>query len=132
MDPLEIDGQPPNLVGKICEALVCSEYWHEGNLFDPANTVFIRANGGSHKLFFDSGVIFWRPDVEPQPSFDAPEIASEYRLVDLGHRFGLVGRRITTCDAAATANGAKVTLEFEGGRSIVFETAKDVTSYVAA
>src|SRR6266516_2644983 len=50
---------PPSLVGKICEALACLEFWHEGRLVEPANAIFIRANGGWHKLFFDSGVVFW-------------------------------------------------------------------------
>ena len=132
MDPLEIQGQPPNLVGNICEALACLEFWHEGSLVDPANAIFIRANGGWHKLFFDSGAVFWKSDVEPQPSFDAPEIASAYHLVDLGHKFDLVGRRIAACYAAPTEKRAKVALELEGGRSVVFESADDVTSYVAA
>ena len=132
MDPLEIQGHPPSLVGKICEALACLEFWNEGSLVEPANAIFIRANGGWHKLSFDSGVVFWKSDVEPQPSFDAPEIASAYRLVDLGHKLDLVGRRITACDAAPTEKGAKVALQLDGGRSIVFESADDVTSYVAA
>ena len=132
MDPLEIQGQPPSLGGKKCDALVCYEYWHQGSLIEPANVIFVRADGEWHKLFFDSGIIFWRSGVEPDPSFDAPEIDSMFRLVDLGQRFDLVGHRITACDAAPTLKGAKVTFAFDGGRSIVFETNSDGTSYVAA
>ncbi len=132
MDPLEIQGQPPSLGGKKCDALVCYEHWHQGSLIEPANVIFIRADGEWHKLFFDSGIIFWKSGVEPDPSFDAPEIASIFRLVDLGHRLDLVGHRIAACDAAPTPQGAKVTLTFDSGRSVVFETANDVTSYVAA
>jgi hypothetical protein len=132
MDLLEIQGEPPSLAGKYCEALVCYEHWHEGSLIEPANMIFIRADREWHKLFFDCAIVFWKSGVEPDPSFDAPEIASMFRLVDLGHKFKLLGLRITACDAAPTSTGAKVTIKFDGGRSVVFETANDITSYVAA
>jgi hypothetical protein len=132
MDPLEIQGDPPSLAGKTCEALVCHEHWHQGRLIEPANVIFIRANGVWHKLFFDSGIICWKSGVEPDPAFDAPEISSMFKLVDLGHKFQLIGRRIAACDAAPTPKGAKVTVKLEGGRSVVFESSDDVTSYVAA
>ena len=132
MDPLEIQGEPPSLAGKTCQALVCYEHWHAGTLVEPANVIFIRAGGEWHKLFFDSGIIFWKSGVEPDASVDAPELPSMVRLIDLGHRFQLIGRHITSCDAAATPKGAKVTVTLDGGRSVVFESVDDVTSYVAA
>ena len=131
-DPLELQGKPPDLRGKTCQGLACLEYWHEGALLDPANVVFIRADGVWHKLSFDSGIISWAADVEPQASFEAPEIAANYRHVDLGTKHGFVGRRITAIEQLPIAGGAQVAISFQGGASITFRNARDATSYVAA
>ena len=132
LDPLDIQGKVPALAGTTCDDLLCLEYWHEGALVDPANVIFIRADGIWHKLSFDSGIIFWTSGAEPIKSFEAPEIASVYRQVDLGKKYRFAGRRIDGCEAAAIDGGSKVSIAFQGGGSIVFQSIDDVTSYVAA
>ena len=132
VDPLDIQGKHPNLAGETCDELLCLEHWHEGALVEPANVIFIQAAGAWHKLFFDSGIIFWRSDVQPDMSFDAPEIDSMFRRVDLGTKHRFNGRRIATCEAALIEGGSQVSISFVGGGSIVFRNIDDVTSYVAA
>src|SRR4029077_6268974 len=89
VEPLSINGEPPQLDGQRCDAILCQEYWHGGRLVEPANVAFLCFEGRWYRLYFDFGIVCWR-DTEggPEP-YEAPEIDSDYPVVDVAKQRGL-------------------------------------------
>jgi hypothetical protein len=130
VEPLEINGEPPQLEGLRCDAILCQEYWHGGVLVEPVNVTFLCFEGRWHRLYFDFGIVFWR-DAEggPEP-FEAPEIDSDYPVVDVAAERGLRGVRLRGYRMEPWgACGARVTFEFESGARLAFRSVEDVTTY---
>ena len=130
VEPLEINGEPPQLNGLRCDALLCRECWHGGHLVEPANVAFLCFDGRWHRLYFDLGVVFWR-DAEggPEP-FEAPEVDSIYPVVDVAKARGLLGVKLLGYRMEPWgACGAKVTFDFESGARLTFRSVEDVTTY---
>jgi hypothetical protein len=130
MEPLEINGEPPRLDGKRCDAIRCQEYWHGGRLVEPVNVAFLCFEGRWHRLYFDFGVVFWRDaDGGPKP-YRAPEIDSDYPVIDVAEERGLRGVRLLGYRMEPLGVcGAKVTFEFANGARLAFRSVEDVTTY---
>jgi len=130
MEPVDINGVEPAIVGDICEALVAVEYIHDGKLVEAANVVFLRFSNQWHRLYFDFGIVFWRTDPVGPKAFVAPEIDSEFRVVDLGERLNFRGRRLLEVTYAPLPNdGSAVGLRFDDKRTITFRSVDDITTY---
>ncbi|QDV32264.1 hypothetical protein [Tautonia plasticadhaerens] len=129
MEPLEVNGDAPRLTGLRCDAILCVEYRHAGRLVEPASTAHLCFDGGWHRLYFDFGIVFWRPEERGPQSFDAPELDSSYPVVDVAALRGLLGVRLSHYEMAPIEGGARVTLAFENGHHLTFSSVDDITSY---
>jgi hypothetical protein len=128
MEPLSVNGEPPQLAGLRCDAILCVEYWHAGRLVEPCNVTYLCFEGAWHRLYFDYGIIFWRRDEGgPQP-FDAPEMESTYPVVDLASKRGLAGACLSGYRMEPIERGSCVTFVFENGHRLAFSSVDDVRS----
>ena len=117
---IKTDGIPPKLTGHICEELLCQQYWYHGRLEKEVDVLFIKADQRWHQLYFENGVIFWRPQSEPPvPYQHKEEDPFRYPLLDLGEQHGIKGQLITDCTNEPMIEGAKITLFFESSGKIV-------------
>ncbi len=127
---VEINGDEPAVLGLVCQGIVAIEYAYAGKVAEEVNVVFLRFSDRWHRLYFDFGTVFWRTSDRAPESFDAEELDSTYRAVDLAERHGLQGLRLTSIRYAAIAGGAQVELEFQAGERIAFRCIDDITNYV--
>lgn len=117
---LEINGIQPRLEGHVCDELICQQYWYNGKMADEVDVLFVKADGRSHQLYFDNGVVFWRNQQEnPKKVKQQPGDAFSYPLVNIGEKYQLQNRLITALNVEPLPQGAKVTLEFENGGILV-------------
>lgn len=128
--PLDINGDPPPIEGVVCQAILVSEYWSSSKLCDPANVTFLKFADRWHRLYFDCDIIFWRQDsTGPHGAFRAEEIGAEWKDVDVGRAFGLVGLRLLRIAHEDLAPGSSVRLEFEQHRAFTLRSVGDRTTY---
>jgi hypothetical protein len=128
--PLEVNGEPPKLSGRICEKLVAEEYWHKGALDIPANVVWLRFDGAWYRLYFDCGIVFWRTSEDGPKSYTMPEIDAEVRIANIGEALGLSGDVVLDYQARAIPGGSEVELRFRSGKRAVFQNVDDRTTYI--
>jgi hypothetical protein len=88
------------------------------------------ADGDKVRLYFDFGVVFWRPSEDGPVSFVAEELDASFRADDIGTRFGVVGLQLEAVRYDALDDGSRVTLQFDR-RQVSFECRNDVTTYSA-
>lgn len=128
---IERNGHEPPIVGKVCQGLVAIELRHAGELIEPANVVFLKFDGHWHRLYFDFATIFWRASEAGPIEFEADELGSACRAVDIGGLFGLRGRVLLALSYDEISGGSAVRLEFDGNRAIAFRCIDDRTTYDA-
>jgi hypothetical protein len=106
------------LEGQECRALLTQEVWHQGVPSDLVNVLFLQVGDGRWaRFFFDAGAFFWR-EAEPRAVTFAP--AWEYRIVDVGSRFGVHGQRIARVEFVQPDPGcARLVIVMERGRLIL-------------
>jgi hypothetical protein len=130
VEPLSVNGDPPHLAGQRCNAVLCQQYWHRGELVEAANVVFLCFEGRWHRLYFDYAIVFWRTAESGPEPFQAPELESDYPVVDLAEERGLRGVRLLHYRMEPLGvSGAQVTFAFENGARLAFRCIDDVTSY---
>lgn len=122
-------GVVPELEGKTCDALLVEEYWHAGELSEPAMAVSLLVEGAWHRLVFDHAIVFWRPSDGPPEPYTMPELDAEVRVADHGRRLDLVPRRIVSVEHANIEHGVEVRFEFEGADSLAFRCERDQVSF---
>lgn len=126
---LEIDGIPPKLGNRTCEELLCQQYWYHGKLAQEVDALFLKVNGRWHQLYFENGVVFWRPRQEaPQHAAAQPGDPFVYPLIDIGVQFDLKGRVITDYLTEALVGGARVSFLFEDRGTLLVVHADNQTS----
>ena len=130
-DELEVIGEAPSLDHVICDALVCEQYWHQGNLDSPANVIYLKAGRTWHRLTFDCGIIFWRTQPDPPEPHTMPELEAEAKLDDLGVRLNLAGCSLAGYEASAIPGGSQVRFQFNDGRELTFKNVDDATSILS-
>lgn len=128
---VEINGVEPDIVGRTCEGLFAIEYSHANQIAEPANVVFLSFTSRWHRLYFDFGVVFWRPSDEGPKDFEAEDLDATYRVQDLGTRFRALGSHLISIGYEALEDGSRVRLSFDGGLELTFENRNDVTTYAA-
>jgi hypothetical protein len=129
-EPLEIDGNWPDLEGKRLQQLLAQECWYQKDLEEEANVVLIKVEGRWHHLYFDMGTLFCRVS-QDEPHEITPLGSAEisYHLRDLGADLDLVGRVIKSCTVRAIPGGSGLELAFEGGKKICFKNINNITRY---
>ena len=129
-DPLEMDGDWPDIEGKRLQQLLAQECWYQKDLEEEANVVLIKVEERWYHLYFDIGIVFWRISRD-EPHESKPEDTEEffYHLRDLGADLDLAGRVIQSCTAKAIPGGVEVVFHFEGGKKISFKNVDNLTRY---
>jgi hypothetical protein len=117
------------LEGQACEALLCQQYWFEGELDDPCNVVFIKTAGIWSRLYFDHGIVFWRTAKRPPAPFS--DSASAFRIIDYGKDLEVIGVRIEKVRIARANSESAVSLFFANGAFIEFFGADNDSSRVS-
>jgi hypothetical protein len=114
------------LEGAECRALVAQEFWRHGAPSDLVNVVFLQTGVSAWaRFFFDAGAFVWSEGA-PAP-VTGGEPAFEYRLTDLGARFGVTGARIARVTFAQPDPGcARLAIAFPHG-TLVLDNADDHT-----
>ena len=128
-DALEIDGTQPSIEGKVCEELIAVQYWHAGQLDDPANVIHMKFGGIWYRLYFDHGIIYWRQGETPPKAFEAKEIDASYRLDDIASSRSLRGKTLHSIQSESVRGGSKVTLAFDTGPRLEITNVNDQTNY---
>ena len=130
LDELEINGKPPLLNGRRLWALQVQSFWYGGKIEEEANVIFLNVENEWWRLYFDCGIIFWRPVEEGPKEFSFTNddgIESSYPVIDLGADKKLNRKIIKSCTMAAIHSGSKVEFEFENGNLLSFENVGDHT-----
>jgi hypothetical protein len=122
-------GQPPELAGSICEALVCESFVSNGEVVATANVVFLRFRGIWHRLCIDGGVIFWKMQDQTPAPWSVMDEGWTYPHVDVGSAAGVIGRRLDHYEMTANERGAQVELVFDHGRGIIIDNVDDRSDY---
>lgn len=126
---LEVHGEWPQLAGSRCDAVIAEQYWHDGELSEPANVIWLRADSAWHRLVIDCGVVFWRSaDVGPE-AYGMSGLGGAVRLEDVGRELDLAGEIIDGITGVAVPGGADVWIGFRSGRRITFRNRDDHTTY---
>jgi hypothetical protein len=129
VESLEVIGDAPHLTGLRCDAILCVEYWHAGRLVEASTTAHLCFDGGWHRLYFDYGIVLWRPSERAPQSFDVPELSASYRVADVAATRGLLGYRLSYYEMQPIEGGSRVTFTFENGHRLTFDNVDDITSY---
>jgi hypothetical protein len=127
----DITGEPPQLSGHICTALICEQFWHHGKLVSIANVIYIQADQNWHRLVLDAGAIHWRNQPAPPEPWEVPEENWSYPHFDLAQKEGLVGLLFSGYTMRASASGCTVEFSFANGRRLIFEDVQDEVRYAA-
>lgn len=126
---LEVQGTPPDIVGRVCEGFVCEGYVCDGEPVGSANVTYVRFGGTWFRLCVDVPVIFWgRVDEDPAPWAIASE-SWAYPHTDVGALAGIVGQPVMSFEMLPTREGVRIAFRFADGRCVVLEDREDVTSY---
>jgi hypothetical protein len=64
---------PPALAGRTCQAFICQQFFADGRLVDEANVTFLKFDAEWFRLYFEPGLIFWRPEVDTPHPWEIPE-----------------------------------------------------------
>ena len=126
---VEINGQWPSLEGERLSALLCYEMWHEGEVSEPAHTIFIQAHETWHRLYFDCGIIFWRLAESRPEEYGMPELGCDFKIVNIGEKYDLLNQELQSVGGKVLPGGAEVSFNFSGGKSICFANENDHTTY---
>jgi hypothetical protein len=125
---LDVNGAPPELAGAKVDALLIQPYLVSGATVDPVGTVHLLTAGEWHRLYFDSGIVFWRRSEHPPEPWADLEKGWDNPLVDLGHELRLLGSQITRYEMSGTKLGSSVRFHFADGASVIFDNANDRTT----
>jgi hypothetical protein len=113
LDELDINGEPPAVTGKICDAFVCQDLRLDGGVEDRAYITHICFEGRWHRLYFEPFMIFWRT-VEGAPAA-ADEPGSECVLDDVGQEHAIVGVRLRSLSHGRSSEWIEARFGFENG-----------------
>lgn len=126
---LSINGEWPKLEGKRLQEMICHEMYFEGELEELANVTSLKVGGEWLELYFDGDVIFWRMAKAPTEKGEIVEHDSYFKLTDVADKFSLKGNVIKRLDVQYIENGVEVVFTFGGGKSMIFSSINDISSY---
>jgi hypothetical protein len=130
LDLLDVNGEPPALRGTTLQELLVQSFWYDGELEEEANVVFLKSDDAWNRLYFDCGIIFWRPDNREPQAYDFRNddgTVSEFRIRDLGRERDLVGQQLEDYSMEPVDGGSQVTFRMQDGTCFGFENVNDST-----
>lgn len=128
-EQLQFNGSPPDLAGKICTGFVVQHFYEGSGLADPANVVFLCFEGTWHRLYFETGTVFWRFGDAPEPAVNST-LAHGLLLNDLSEMPGIVGHQLGDITYSGNERGdVGARLLFRDGTtiSLQYDTGADST-----
>ncbi|SDM84836.1 hypothetical protein [Afipia sp. GAS231] len=126
---LEVNGTPPEIVGRACQGFICESYTFEGERVASANVTYLKFGSGWFRLYFEFRLVFWRPFTdEPKPR-EVKEETWAYAHTDVGALAGVLGQPLVSYEMLPTLKGSKVVFRFGNGRCVEIEDKDDATSY---
>jgi hypothetical protein len=126
---LEFNGSEPKIVGQNCSGLKVQHFYEDASLRDPANVVFFRFQDVWHRIYFETGTVFWRSGDSPEPPVNST-LTHGVLLNDLSELSGVVGKELLGTEYSATVRGdVSVTFHFAGNFefSLRYDTELDAT-----
>ena len=123
---LQIIGTIPNLTDTTCEALLCQQYWYQGELVTDVSVLFLKPeNHLWQRFFFDYGVLFWKQVDAPDVWYTTPQEEFHYPKVDLGKYYNLVGRKIREIEVIDAERRPAVFIKFSPNTTVILADAGD-------
>ena len=129
VEHVDFNGQPPALIGLVCTGLVVQHFYDGHTLADQASVVFLRFDDTWHRIYFETGIVFWRSGQAPAAPVNST-LAHGLLLNDLSEMPGVVGHRLDHIAYCGTARGdVSVRPVFQGGAalSLHYDTGADST-----
>ena len=129
VENLQFNGQAPDIVGQRCDGLFVQHFYDGTTLTDQANVVFFRFNETWYRIYFETGIVFWRTGQAPESPVNST-IAHGLLLNDLSELPGVVGHHLTNIAYSATPQGnVVVKFLFDSGAtlSLSYDTGADST-----
>ena len=121
----EVIGDLPALSGLVCDELILSEVWCDGQLETPANIVYMRFGDQWHHLCIDIATIFWSLVDKAPAAHSEPEENVDLPLNYFGEKHQLNGVVLTSYDMSYIPNGAMVRLFFANGLCLLHKSIDD-------
>jgi len=126
---LSINGEWPQLEGKLLQEMLCHEMYYEGKLEELANVVYLKVDEKWHRLYFDYEIIFWRNENTAPKDYTMPEYSSYFKLADVASKYSFKDSMIVEVTAHRVENGVEVGIYFNNGKKIIFSSINDVSNY---
>ncbi len=101
---VDFNGQVPALNGLVCTGLVVQQFYDGLTLADPANVVFLRFGEAWHRMYFETGTVFWRSGEPPAAPVNST-LTHGLLLNDLSELTGVVGHRLESVAYCGTPRG---------------------------
>ena len=123
-----IVGKQPNLVGQPFEEFIAQEYWHENQLAEEANVIWIKQKGLWHHLCFDEDIVFWR-SVDKGPTYQKPKKDDiwDFPLRDLNEVYGLADQNLREIQHKVIEAKASIEFKFSNGFALKVTSENDTT-----
>jgi hypothetical protein len=128
----QLNGQPPQLSGKICEGFLCESFVYDGKLEATANVTYLRFGGTWYRLYFEPGLIFWREAATDPREWSVSEEGWTYPHSDVAQLAGVLGEVLECYDMEADSSSARVYFHFRNGRHILIEDDNDNSNFRVA
>lgn len=115
-----INGKEPTIVGERCIGFALVQFYEGREIVDQVNVAYLRFGELWHRLYFETGTIFWRPSSEPDAGQNT-ELTWGAVLNDLSAAPGIVGHVVESYSYSASVSGdVEVKFAFAGGRCLKF------------
>jgi hypothetical protein len=123
---LQFLGTQPEIVGHACTGLVVQHFYEGKTLVDQANVTYRRFADTWHRIYFESGTVFWRSGQAPE---QAKNSTLEHGLLlnDLTELPTVAGRTLLGIDYTATEAG-DVAVQFNFGDKAVLRLRYDASA----
>lgn len=132
IDPLDVNGDPPDLTGRCCDQLLVEGGWYGSVEESPAHIVHLRFGEDWHRLYFDMGMVFWRVEAAKPETAGLDDEGFGFRLTDLGAQLGVSGDPVAGHETLISKTETMVRLSFRSGLAVDFinDHASDRTRYI--
>ena len=111
---LQFLGTQPEIIGHVCTGLVVQHFYEGRTLVDQANVTYMRFADTWHRVYFESGTVFWRTGQAPQQAVNST-LGHGLLLNDLSELPSVAGRTLLGIEYATTnAGDIEVQFNFQG------------------
>ena len=117
-DQIQFLGEQPAIVGQACSGLVLQHFYDGKRVIDRANVTHFNFAGTWHRIYFETGTVFWRSGQAPEQPVNS-SIEHGLLLNDLSEIPGIAGNILRKIDYRGSAAGdVEVMFKFDGGSSL--------------